>query len=61
MTGLHKVCDLFCCNCDTLIGWKYVSYQLRVQEEAYEETEKYKEGKFIIERATVIKVTRSNN
>ncbi len=25
ITGLHKVCDLYCKNCDTLIGWKYVS------------------------------------
>ena len=25
MTGMHKVCDLYCKNCDTLIGWKYVS------------------------------------
>ncbi len=24
MTGLHKVCDLFCVNCNTLLGWKYV-------------------------------------
>ena len=59
MTGLHKVCDLFCRNCDTLLGWKYVRKRgLNKQEEAYEEAEKYKEGKYIIERATVIKTTK---
>ncbi len=26
MTGMHKVCDLFCACCDTLIGWKYVPH-----------------------------------
>lgn len=25
LSGLHVVCDLFCKNCHTVIGWKYVT------------------------------------
>lgn len=25
MTGLHTVADIFCSNCGTVLGWKYVS------------------------------------
>lgn len=25
ITGLHVVCDMYCIDCQTLIGWKYVS------------------------------------
>ena len=42
MTGLHSVCDIFCKRCKTLVGWTY--------EKAYEPSQKYKEGKFIIEK-----------
>ncbi|GAX20179.1 hypothetical protein FisN_12Hh024 [Fistulifera solaris] len=42
LTGLHSVCDLFCKRCDTLVGWTY--------KKAYERSQKYKEGKFIIEK-----------
>lgn len=42
ITGLHSVCDLFCSRCKTLIGWTYTK--------AYEPSQKYKEGKFIIEK-----------
>eukprot|EP00163_Fabomonas_tropica_P023110 TRINITY_DN403_c0_g1_i2.p1 TRINITY_DN403_c0_g1~~TRINITY_DN403_c0_g1_i2.p1 ORF type:complete len:114 (+),score=11.17 TRINITY_DN403_c0_g1_i2:337-678(+) len=42
ITGLHTVADLFCISCQTVVGWKY--------EMAYEESQKYKEGKFIIEK-----------
>lgn len=47
ITGLHTVADIYCSCCNTVLGWKY--------EMAYEETQKYKEGKFIIEKARVIK------
>lgn len=43
MTGLHVVKDIKCRQCGTKIGWTYV--------QAYEESQKYKEGKFIIEKA----------
>ncbi|CAA7392663.1 unnamed protein product [Spirodela intermedia] len=42
MTGMHTVSDLFCAGCGSLLGWKY--------EVAHEKSQKYKEGKFIIER-----------
>lgn len=42
MTGLHSVCDIFCKRCTSLIGWTY--------SKAYETSQKYKEGKFIIEK-----------
>lgn len=40
-TGLHVVHDIACKQCKETIGWMY--------EKAYEESEKYKEGKFILE------------
>ena len=42
MTGLHSVCDIFCKRCKHLVGWTYAK--------AYESSQKYKEGKFIIEK-----------
>ena len=47
-TGLHTVCDIYCMYCQALVGWKY--------ERAYEPREKYKEGKYILERACVKKL-----
>jgi len=49
MTGLHTVCDLYCITCTDNIGWYY--------SEAFEESEKYKEGKFIVEKAKITKET----
>lgn len=42
MTGLHSVCDIFCKRCKRLVGWTYLK--------AYESSQKYKEGKFILEK-----------
>jgi hypothetical protein len=42
ITGLHSVCDIFCKRCKTKVGWTYAR--------AYERSQKYKEGKFIIEK-----------
>ena len=47
LTGLHVVADIYCNGCETRLGWKYV--------EAYEESQKYKEGKFILEKAMIVK------
>eukprot|EP00210_Caulerpa_lentillifera_P000056 g53.t1 len=41
-TGVHTVRDAFCVGCMLPVGWKY--------ELAYEEDQKYKEGKVILER-----------
>ncbi|KXN71207.1 yippee-like protein [Conidiobolus coronatus NRRL 28638] len=42
LTGLHTVCDISCVSCETILGWKYLR--------AFEESQKYKEGMFILER-----------
>eukprot|EP00850_Spirogloea_muscicola_P015571 SM000120S25720 [mRNA] locus=s120:342179:343032:- [translate_table: standard] len=47
MTGLHTVADIYCSQCQEVLGWKY--------EKAYEETQKYKEGKFILEKKRIMK------
>lgn len=47
ITGMHVVCDINCIICQTTVGWKY--------EEAYEESQKYKVGHFIVERAMMSK------
>mmetsp|Transcript_44635 Transcript_44635/g.96731 ORF Transcript_44635/g.96731 Transcript_44635/m.96731 type:complete len:114 (+) Transcript_44635:56-397(+) len=46
-TGLHKVSDIYCNCCQSYLGWKY--------EEAFEESQKYKEGKCVIERSKMVK------
>ncbi|XP_050831209.1 protein yippee-like 4 isoform X1 [Serinus canaria] len=47
LTGLHSVADIFCQSCNTTLGWKY--------EQAFESSQKYKEGKFIIEMSHMVK------
>ncbi|CAF0871244.1 unnamed protein product [Brachionus calyciflorus] len=47
LTGLHSVADISCESCKTTIGWKY--------EQAFESSQKYKEGKYIIELIHLIK------
>ena len=46
MTGLHTVADIFCVSCHSRLGWKYV--------EAFEPSQKYKEGRFIVEKAKLV-------
>uniref|UniRef100_A0A8D8Y4I4 Protein yippee-like n=1 Tax=Cacopsylla melanoneura TaxID=428564 RepID=A0A8D8Y4I4_9HEMI len=43
----HAVADIYCESCKTTLGWKY--------EQAFESSQKYKEGKYIIELAHMIK------
>lgn len=45
-TGLHTVSDIYCSCCHQIVGWKY--------EKAYEKSQKYKEGKFILELARMV-------
>ena len=47
MTGLHTVADVCCSECGELLGWKYLR--------AYEESQKYKEGKIILEKFKIAK------
>lgn len=51
MTGLHKVKSVICIGCRQVVGWTYVF--------AYEESEKYKEGKFIVEREYMAKNSKN--
>ena len=45
-TGNHRVLDAHCTTCNDILGWYYV--------EAEEEEQRYKEGKWCIERALVV-------
>ncbi|KAK3149642.1 hypothetical protein QOZ80_3AG0220330 [Eleusine coracana subsp. coracana] len=45
VTGLHTVSDIFCAGCGSIVGWKY--------EGAYEKSQRYKEGKSLLERYKV--------
>lgn len=47
ITGLHTVADISCSTCGNVLGWKYIS--------AVEESQRYKEGKYILEKARVLK------
>ncbi|KAG5237468.1 Yippee family protein [Salix suchowensis] len=42
ITGLHTVADIFCVGCGSIVGWKYVT--------AHDKSQKYKEGKSVLER-----------
>uniref|UniRef100_A0A7S3LSI2 Protein yippee-like n=1 Tax=Palpitomonas bilix TaxID=652834 RepID=A0A7S3LSI2_9EUKA len=69
MTGLHRVCDVYCNVCSSYLGWKYVSPVSLMpaliasslipvpssQIEAMEESQKYKEGKYVLEKAKMLK------
>ncbi|OWM85628.1 putative yippee-like protein Os10g0369500 isoform X2 [Punica granatum] len=46
-TGLHIVNDIYCSSCQQILGWRY--------EKAYEESEKYKEGLYILEKERMLK------
>ena len=61
-TGLHTVRDITCAKCGTLLGWKYGQSPtltlsappltaVRRVDKAYEESQKYKEGKYILEKS----------
>lgn len=50
-TGKHRIRHLKCSGCSFCIGWTYV--------EAFVEEQKYKEGKFIIEKAYMIAADNS--
>ena len=47
-TGRHVVRDICCRQCKEVVGWKY--------DRAYEASEKYKEGKFILEHELMCNV-----
>lgn len=47
-TGRHTVRDFTCKSCGNLLGWKY--------DKSFEESEKYKDGKFILEFEMICEV-----
>ncbi|ROW14323.1 hypothetical protein VPNG_03947 [Cytospora leucostoma] len=47
-TGRHIVRDVMCKGCHRTVGWKY--------DKAYETSEKYKEGKFILEQELLVHI-----
>lgn len=47
-TGKHTITTVFCCQCDTEVGWRYIK--------AYEDDQKYKEGACILEKALLTTV-----
>lgn len=47
LTGLHTVADVYCADCREVLGWKY--------ERAFEASQKYKEGKFILEKSKIVR------
>ncbi|KAK9279721.1 hypothetical protein L1049_013403 [Liquidambar formosana] len=50
ITGIHTVADVYCSDCGEVLGWKY--------EKAYEESQKYKEGKFVLEKFKIVRENR---
>ncbi|XP_038685482.1 protein yippee-like At5g53940 [Tripterygium wilfordii] len=46
LSGMHTVADIFCCCCGQIVGWKYHA--------AHENAQKYKEGKFVLERGRIM-------
>jgi len=47
LTGVHTVADIFCVGCNDRLGWYYVK--------ASDVSQKYKEGKYLFERAKIVK------
>ncbi|KAM0749235.1 yippee-like protein [Meredithblackwellia eburnea MCA 4105] len=47
-TGLHTVRDISCSKCKEVLGWTY--------DKAYEPSQQYKVGKFILEKAMIVDV-----
>ncbi|EKX45204.1 hypothetical protein GUITHDRAFT_71603 [Guillardia theta CCMP2712] len=46
-TGMHTVQDIYCNCCHEYLGWKY--------KEAFEASQKYKEGKSLLMKASMTK------
>ncbi|KAJ8755107.1 hypothetical protein K2173_016851 [Erythroxylum novogranatense] len=55
LSGIHTVADIFCCSCGQNVGWKYIVILTQVAAE--EKSQKYKEGKFVLERGRIVEET----
>ncbi|EFA80131.1 hypothetical protein PPL_06953 [Heterostelium album PN500] len=49
-SGEYNVRDVICLSCLSVIGWRY--------EKSYEDTQTYKEGKYIVEKARINKLCK---
>lgn len=49
ITGLHTVVDVYCSDCNEVLGWRY--------ERAHEDSQRYKEGRVLLE---MLKIVREN-
>lgn len=47
-SGLHTISGIFCKVCEAKLGWRF--------DWAMEQDQKYKEGKFILERSLISKI-----
>ncbi|KAG5533903.1 hypothetical protein RHGRI_027933 [Rhododendron griersonianum] len=47
MTGLFSIGNVYCSKCGQELGWKYIR--------AYDAKQSFKEGRFIIEKARILK------
>ncbi|KAL8519542.1 hypothetical protein ACS0TY_010467 [Phlomoides rotata] len=47
MTGYYTIANIFCSRCGEGMGWTYVR--------AFDAKDKYKEGKYIVEKAKIVK------
>lgn len=47
MTGMYTIAHIFCSRCGQEMGWTYVT--------AFDAQQKYKEGKYIVEKAKILK------
>ncbi|KAH8979128.1 yippee-domain-containing protein [Lactarius akahatsu] len=47
LTGVHTVADVFCVGCGDRLGWYY--------HKASDQSQKYKEGKYLLERERLVK------
>ncbi|KAH8107884.1 yippee-domain-containing protein [Cristinia sonorae] len=47
LTGVHTVADVYCVGCNERMGWYYLK--------ASDQSQKYKEGKYLLEREKLIK------
>ncbi|KAH6828131.1 Yippee family putative zinc-binding protein [Perilla frutescens var. hirtella] len=47
MTGQYTISHIFCSRCGDEMGWTYVT--------AFDATQKFKEGKYILEKAKILK------
>ncbi|XP_011084535.1 protein yippee-like At4g27745 [Sesamum indicum] len=47
MTGYYTIANIFCSKCGEEMGWTYVR--------AFDAREKYKEGRYIVEKSKIVK------